>query len=95
MHLTEPHGHNRKWGIRFRNHDGRTVKVSGDRDQATAKRLADRIEMLLRAKYNGDPPPAELQPWINNMQPKLAQRLVDLGLLEQLSRPHSCPNSDV
>jgi len=83
MHLIEPHGQKRKWDIRFRNHDGRTVKVAGERDQSDAQRLGNRIAMLVKAKGNGDPPPMELQPWIDNMPSSLADRLVHLGLLSQ------------
>jgi integrase len=37
--------------------------------------------MLIKAKQNGDLPPAELQTWIDNMPSSLAERLIKLGLL--------------
>ena len=83
MHLIEPKDGKLKWDIRFRNHDGRTVKISGDRDEATARRIGERVMMLVRAKQNGDPPPGELQTWIDNMDSKLAARLVELGLITE------------
>src|SRR3954469_2529740 len=83
MHLIEPRGRKLKWDIRFKNHDGRTVVVAGDRDYDTAKRLGDRIMMLVKAKQNGDPPPGHLQDWINNMPATLAERLLALSLLDR------------
>jgi hypothetical protein len=81
MYLVKPEGQKLKWDIRFRNHDGRIVKIPGDRDRAAAKRIGDCVMMLVKAKQNGDPPPGELAVWIDNMPAKLADRLVELGLL--------------
>jgi integrase len=86
MYLVEPYGKKRKWDIRFRNHDGRVVRVPGDREEATARRNGERIEMLVKARQNGDPPPAELATWIANMDEGLAERLVGLGLIEPRHR---------
>lgn len=94
MYLIPPHGPKRKYEIRFRNHDGRTVKVSGDRDEQTAKRIADRIGMLVRAKQAGDPPPSELNAWIANMPETMASRLVELGLLDGSKREVIRPIND-
>ncbi len=83
MYLIEPQPPKRKWDVRLRNHDGRIVKVSGDRDRTLALRIGERVEMLVRAKLNGDPPPGELKAWIDGMGNVLAKRLVTLGLLSQ------------
>ncbi len=83
MYLIPPHGRRLKWNIRFRNHDGRIVTVPGDRHEDAARRLMDRIEMLLKARQNGDPPPGHLQEWINNLPGARAERLLELGLLDQ------------
>src|SRR5688500_2290162 len=83
MHLIKPKGRKRKYDIRLRNHDGRTVKITGDRQEDAARRLGDRIQMLVNAKANGDLPPAELRAWIDNMPESLSSRLVELGLLDQ------------
>ncbi|MGC4031359.1 MAG: site-specific integrase [Tepidisphaeraceae bacterium] len=83
MHLIPPKPPKRKWDIRFRNHDGCTRKVSGERDKAAAERLGHRIDMLVRAKAAGDPPPGELKAWIENMPQSLSERLIELGLLER------------
>lgn len=83
MFLIKPKGRKLKHDIRFRNHDGRVVKISGDRDEGAARRLGNRVEMLVRAKANGDAPPAELKVWIDNMPESLSRRLIELGLLEQ------------
>jgi integrase len=81
MHLIPPNSTKRKWDIRLRIHDGRTVKIPGDRDRDIARQIAERVLMLVKAKRNGDPPPAVLGPWIDAMDAKLSRRLVELGLL--------------
>lgn len=86
MYLVAPTGKKLKWDIRFRNHDGRVVRVPGDRDEDTAKRIGDRIEMLVKAKRAGDPPPGELASWIANMEDALGERLVALGLIAERHR---------
>lgn len=83
MYLVPPDPRKRQWDIRVRNWDGKMVRISGDRDRDTASRIGQRIDMLVRAKVNGDPPPYELQTWIDQMPKKLADRLVFLGLLER------------
>src|SRR4051812_26727676 len=83
MHLVAPNGRKRKHDIRFRNHDGRVVVVAGDRDYDAARRLGERIMMLVKAKHDGDPPPAELQKWIDNMPQARADKLLELGLLDR------------
>lgn len=83
MHLVAPHGRKRKWDIRFRNHDGVVVKVPGDPDKQIARRIGDRVEMLVKARQNADPPPVELRQWIEQMPSTLSRRLVGLGLLDQ------------
>ena len=83
MHVVPPDPGKRQWKIRLRLPDGRIVKLPGDRDEATARRIGDRVETLVRAKAAGELPPAELKAWIDNMPPSLANRLVDLGLLER------------
>lgn len=82
MHLIQPKGSRLKWDIRLRIHDGRIVCIPGDRDEDTARRLGGRIEMLVRAKQHGEPPPGELATWIDNMPTRLADRLIALGLLD-------------
>lgn len=82
MYLVPPHHRKTKYDIRFRNHDGRVVRIPGDRDEAIARRNGDRVEMLVRAKLNGDAPPGELATWIESMPESLARRLVSLGLLD-------------
>lgn len=91
MHLVPPHGHAKKWAIRLRNHDGKVVKVQGDRDRDDTVRIAERVQMLVRAKQHGDPPPAELASWLDNMPPVLANRLVELGLLSPRRLARSKP----
>lgn len=86
MYLVAPTGKKLKWDIRFRNHDGRVVRVPGDRSHDDAKRTGDRIEMLVKAKLAGDPPPAELSTWIANMDEGLGERLVTLGLIAERHR---------
>ena len=83
--------------VRFRNHDGQTVKVAGDRDEAIARRIGDRIVMLVRAKRNADQPPAELKAWIDNMPKSLADRLglVELELLDVRRREQNRPASEL
>jgi integrase len=71
-----------KWDIRGKIHDGRLVRFPGDRDHDTADRLRMKIEALIRAKINGEPPPPELNTWINQMPAKLAARLVKEGLID-------------
>jgi integrase len=77
----EPGRH--KWNLRFRNHDGKVVKVSADEDRLVAIRIGNKIDMLIKAKQQGDPPPGELATWIDNMPESLSKRLVALGLLPQ------------
>src|SRR5438876_5695342 len=81
MHLISPHGRKLKWDLRFRNHDGKIVRIPGDRDWHAANRLGNKIDILLKAKRDGDPPPGELKTWIDNMDAKFAARLVELGLI--------------
>lgn len=58
-------------------------KVQGYASLAATRRLAERIDALVSAKQNGDPPPRELAAWIDGMPAKLAARLVELGLLDR------------
>ncbi len=95
MYLVEPTGAKLKWDIRFRNHDGRVVRVPGDRDPTAARRIGDRIEMLVKAKKNGDPPPGELAAWVANMDDGLADRLIDLGLIPVRHRVRNTPLVDL
>ncbi|MDZ4683985.1 MAG: tyrosine-type recombinase/integrase [Planctomycetaceae bacterium] len=81
MHLVEPTGRKLKWDIRFRNHDGKIVRVPGDRKEPAARAIGERIEMLVKAKAAGDPPPAILSTWIANLQSEFAARLSELGLI--------------
>src|SRR5205823_5344373 len=81
MNLIKPYGSRLTYGIRVRNWDGRKVRIPGERDKEATVRLGQRIEMLIRAKQNGDPPPAELQKWIDNMPQSLAERLIELELI--------------
>ena len=83
MFLVAPTGRKRKWDIRIRNHDGRVVRIPGDRDRNAAKRLGLKIEVLINAKNNGDSPPKELSVWIDNMPANLALRFTKLGLLDR------------
>jgi integrase len=83
MNIIKPNGRKLKYDLRVRNWDGRVVRIPGDRDLAATKRLGNRVETLIKAKQNGDPPPGELQTWIDNMPDALARRLVTLGLLEK------------
>jgi integrase len=85
MHLIKPTSslNKQKWDIRVRNHDGRVVKIPGDRDKQTARRIGERVEMLIRARQQGDAPPPELRAWIEGMPQSLADRLIELGLLHQ------------
>src|SRR5689334_8397886 len=94
MHLVSPHGHKRKWDIPFKNWDGVKVKVPGDRDRAVAACIAHRILLLLKAKVNGDPPPVELRAWIDNMPSALADRLIELGLLDRRRFERGRPLTD-
>jgi integrase len=81
MHLVPPPPGKRKYDLRFRNHNGKLVKVSGDEDRTVAIRIGNRIDMLIKAKHQGDPPPGELATWIDNMPATLSARLIELGLL--------------
>ncbi len=80
MHLIPPHGRSRKWNIRVII-DGRARKIPGDEKEDVARRIGNRVQQLILARQNGDPPPPELQPWIRTMRPQLANRLVELGLI--------------
>src|SRR5438105_3930223 len=94
MHLIKPAGRKLKWDIRLRIHDGRIVKIAGDRDRNATIRLGHKIEQLVKAKMNGDPPPGELAAWINNMSGRMADRLVSLGLLTAVRLERSKPLGD-
>jgi integrase len=94
MHLIAPHGRKRKWDIRIRIHGSRTVRIPGDRDRTDARRIGERVEMLVKAKVNGDPPPGELAAWIANMDEGLSDRLVGLGLIPPRIVARSTPLSD-
>lgn len=90
MFLVKPSGKKKKWDIRFRM-DGRTFKVPGDRDKHATNRIAERLKMLVAAKQNGDLPPSELSQWMANMPQSLAERLSELGLLDQRRREQRRP----
>jgi hypothetical protein len=83
MHLIKPSGSKKKWDIRIKIHDGRTLKFAGDRDRQQAKRIGMKIECLVRAKTNGEGAPVELAAWIDNMPESLATRLTAVGLLDR------------
>jgi site-specific recombinase XerD len=95
MFLIKPTNSHLKWNIRFTNFDGKVVKIPGDRDRLTALRTGERVMMLLRAKQSGDPSPSELKSWIDNMPPKLADRLISLGLLSNSRRNRSKPLNEL
>ena len=91
MHLIDPNGRHKSYRVRFKNHDGRVVKVGGFRDRARTHRLGERIRVLVNAKVNGDVPPRELSGWIESMEPKLANKLVAIGLLDRRRFEQSKP----
>jgi integrase len=95
MFIIAPEGRKLKHGLRFRNHDGKVVRVSAERNLADTERLALRIEMLLKSKHNGDQPPKELQVWIDNMASGLADRLAELGLIERQRLQRNTPIDDL
>ena len=94
MFLIAPQPGKRKWTLRFRNHDGRTVKLSADDDRTVAMRMGNKIEMLIKAIHQGDPPPGELTTWLDNMPESLSKRLVALGLVPQRYIGRSKPLSE-
>jgi integrase len=81
MYLLAPQPGRHKWNLRFRNHDGRVASISADEDRLVAVRIGNKIDMLIKAKQQGDPPPGELTTWIDNMPASLSARLVALGLI--------------
>lgn len=81
MGIVKPTDRKLKYDIRGRNWDGRIVRIPGERNLAATQRLKLRIEMLIKAKRDGDPPPGDLKAWIDNMDARLSARLVKLGLL--------------
>jgi integrase len=89
MYLVEPTGRKRKWDIRIRLPNGKTVRIPGDRDESIAEQIGQRLEMLAKAKANGDPPPSFLGQWIASMDIRLAARLVSLGLIPAKNLEHS------
>ncbi len=77
-------GKGKKYQIRFTPPGYTTrVKVSAYASREDTKRAADKIDILIRTRLNGDPPPRELHTWIANMPARMNARLVEVGLLEK------------
>lgn len=67
------------------------VKLSAYIDAGQSRRLGDRIDSLIAAALNGDPPPRELSQWIASMPDRIAARLANLGLLDRRRREAARP----
>jgi len=81
MNLVKPDKNHHSWRIRVRLPTGRVVQLPGENDKEATRRLGMKIETLIRAKAACEPPPPELNTWIDNMAERHARRLVELGLL--------------
>lgn len=86
MHLIKPTGSKKRYTLRFRNWDGRWRKLYAFEARGDSVRLGERIKLLINARINGDPPPAELGQWIDALPQKMFGRLVELELLDRKRR---------
>ena len=62
---------------------GRQKAIYAYRRADDSRRFQARVDALIASRANGDPPPVELARWIENLPAEKANRLVELGLLDQ------------
>lgn len=93
--IIKPSGARRAYQIGVRlPRRGREAKIGAGRELRAAQRLQGRINLLVRAHVEGDPPPPELSQWIANLDDRLFKRLVHLGLLDRRRREAAKPISE-
>lgn len=94
MQLIAPSGSKKKWTIRFRNHDGLPVKIYAWETKDKTLRFWSKVNDLLKAKVEGEPPPVYLRDWIDNLTESHAKRLTALGLLDERRKLRGRPLSE-
>lgn len=70
----------KKWWIETRDHLGTIRRFAGTTDKETTALLGRKIKKLIGYKKAGERPD-ELSDWLNNLDSKMRQRFVELGLL--------------
>ncbi len=84
----------RKWTIEVVDHIEVPRRFQGFVDKSASEALGRQIEKLVRYKQARMLPDPETLRWIEDMPPKLKERLIDLGLLERQSGEVGKPLSE-
>src|SRR5262245_40129660 len=72
-----------RWYIEFKDHRDGRHRIPAFTDKAMSEDLGRKLERLAEARGSHRAPPADLLPWIEDLSPKLAERLLALGLLDR------------
>lgn len=75
-------GMSANWYVEIKDHLEVTRRIPGFPDKSFTTELGRKLEKLVTARALGEPPAPELARWLENMPPKLRQRLTDIGLLD-------------
>jgi hypothetical protein len=82
-----------KWWIELRDHHQVVRRFPGFKDKTQSRLLGDQIERLVASRVAGQPPSPELTRWLEHVPPKLRDRLVKIGLLDNTRAAASKPLS--
>jgi len=91
MRIIQPKGRHRGYTPEVTNWDGRRATLWSSRRESVARRVGDRVDALVEAKLNGDPPPIRLNAWLAALKERQFSRLVALELVDNRRREMSKP----
>jgi len=83
-----------RWYIEFKDHRDARHRIPAFTDKATSEELGRKLERLAEARAGHRTPPPDLLRWIEDLSPKLAARLLGLGLLDEAQLATARPLMD-
>ena len=72
----------RKWAVCLLDHRERRRRLTGFADRAQTEELGRKAEKLIAARANNEPPDPALQGWLDSMQPRIRDKLVEWDILD-------------
>ena len=72
-----------KWGVDFSDHRGIRRRIAGFTDKDQTSELGRKIEKLVAARANNEPPDAQLRGWLESMPHRIRLRLVEFDLISR------------